>query len=56
VTSGLLLLLPQVMTKLSFMKPPAAVDLRRENIEYVSVMSLVPPRLMMRQSALHQQW
>jgi hypothetical protein len=26
----------QVMTKLSFMTPPAAVDLRRENIEYVS--------------------
>lgn len=26
----------QVMTKLSFMTPPAAADLRRENIEYVS--------------------
>lgn len=36
------LLLLQVMTKLSFMKSPAAVDLRRENIEYVSVPLLVP--------------
>jgi hypothetical protein len=33
------MLLPacQVMTKLSFMTPPAAVDLRRDNIEYVSL-------------------
>lgn len=32
----------KVMTKLSFMTPPAAVDLRRENIEYVSVALQAP--------------